>query len=184
MPTRQRLLLGLLLLLAPLAGYLAGRGEAEALPDLSAWDAPLEAAAREAGVDPHLLRGLVASESSGRADARSGAGALGLTQLMLPTAAEAARRLGLPPPDEAQLLGDPALNLRLGAGYLAQLLTRFERSEAFALAAYNAGPSRVLRWRLQAVDADPLTVIRREAFPATRAYVERVLALRARYAAR
>lgn len=182
MAGRHALLLLLLALLAPVAGYLVGREAGGALPDLSAVDDALVRAARAASLDPDLLRALVAAESSGRIDARSGAGALGLTQLLPSTAREQAERLGLPPPGEAQLLSDPALNLRLGAAYLAWLLERFDGEEAFALAAYNAGRTSVLRWRSRAVDADAPGVVRREGYAATVAYVDRVRALRARYA--
>ncbi len=171
----------LVALLAPVAGYLLGREQGAKAPDLAHLEAPLRAAAAEQAVERALLSAVVAAESGGRVGARSGAGALGLTQLMPATAAEQAGRLGLPPPTEEALLADPALNLRLGAAYLARLLERFDGEEAFALAAYNAGPTNVLRWRALAPDADALTVVRREGFPATIAYVERVRALRLAY---
>ena len=47
----------------------------------------------------------------------------------------------------AARLTQGALNVRLGASYLSRLLKRFDGKEPFALAAYNAGPSRVIRWR-------------------------------------
>jgi soluble lytic murein transglycosylase len=133
------------------------------------------------GVEADLLRALVAAESGGDVEAVSRAGALGLTQLMPATAREEGQRRGLPPFEERDLLGDPRLNLRLGAGYLARLLERFDGEAAFALAAYNAGPSNLLRWREKAPDAAPLAVVLREGFPATRAYVVKVLELREAY---
>lgn len=95
------------------------------------WAGAIESAAAEAGVDPTLLAALVWAESGFRADAGSGAGAMGLTQLMPGTA----RGLGVDP-------HDPVQNLRGGARYLAQQLDRFG-SPALALAAYNAGPGAV-----------------------------------------
>jgi soluble lytic murein transglycosylase len=107
---------------------------------------PIQVAAREAGLDPYILAGLVATESSGRPGAKSSAGALGLTQLRPDTAAEQARLMGLPEPSERQLLTDPALNLRLGAGYLARLVKRQGGSLPQALMAYNTGPTRFNKW--------------------------------------
>jgi soluble lytic murein transglycosylase-like protein len=93
----------------------------------------IEKAATDAGVDPHLLDALVATESSYDPTARSRAGALGLSQLMPDTA----RSLGVGNPF------DPAQNLQGGATYLAQLMKRFEGDPRLALAAYNAGPGAV-----------------------------------------
>ncbi|MFO0934720.1 MAG: lytic transglycosylase domain-containing protein [Planctomycetota bacterium] len=169
--------LGFLLARAlPTRAEVASWAEGRSLPDLSAIDAPLRAAATEAGVDADLLRGLVAAESSGDPKARSGAGAVGLTQLLPSTAAEQAVPLGL---DPARLdLEDPATNLRLGARYLRRLLAQFDGEEAFAIAAYNAGAEPVKRWRMRAPDAPAAEVIRREAYPETRNHVDRVLRYR------
>jgi soluble lytic murein transglycosylase-like protein len=111
---------------------------------------PIRAAADEAGIDAYLLAGLVATESSGRPRARSSVGALGLTQLRPDTAAEQARLMKLPAPSERELLENPALNLRLGAGYLARLIKRQGGSIPQALMAYNTGPTRFNRWLTEA----------------------------------
>ena len=87
--------------------------------------------AMEEGIDPELFVRLVRQESSFNPEARSPAGAIGLTQLMPGTAAD----LGVDPTD-------PVQNLRGGARYLRQQLDRFG-SVPLALAAYNAGPGRV-----------------------------------------
>lgn len=144
-------------------------------------DEALVAAAREARVDVHLLRGLAGAESSGDPTVRSGAGAVGLLQLVPVTAAEQAKALGLDP--EAVDLTDAATNARLGARYLRRLLDQFDGQEAFALAAYNAGPTNVLRWRMRALDADAAEVVRREGFAETRHHVARTLRYRDLYRA-
>lgn len=92
----------------------------------------IEKAASEAGIDAKLLEAVVAAESSFDPNARSRAGAMGLTQLMPDTA----RSLGVTNPF------DPEQNLRGGAMYLSQMLKRFGTPE-LALAAYNAGPGKV-----------------------------------------
>jgi soluble lytic murein transglycosylase len=168
-----------LVLLAALAlGAALGLWSA-APPDLSRWSAPIEAAAAEFGVDPALLSALVAAESGGRPDAVSRAGARGLLQLMPGTAREQAERLGMAG-DEAAWT-EPRANLRLGAAYLASLLRRFGGEEAFALAAYNAGPTPVLRWRERAPHLSALEVILEEGYEETRTHVLKVLAWRDAY---
>jgi soluble lytic murein transglycosylase-like protein len=102
----------------------------------SAFGAEIDAAAATNGIDPALLKGLVSQESGFDPNARSGAGALGLTQLMPGTAAS----LGVSNPL------DPAQSLQGGAKYLRQQLDRFGGDERLALAAYNAGPGAVARY--------------------------------------
>jgi soluble lytic murein transglycosylase len=152
------------------------------LPDLSAFDADIEAVAREFRLDADLLRGMVAAESSGRPEAVSRAGARGLLQLLPSTAREQARLLGLPEPTD-QDLDDPPLNLRLGAAYFARLLARFDGAEAFAVAAYNAGPAPVQRWRGSDRPGDPVEVVLREGYEETRRHLIRVLRFREQYRA-
>ncbi|MFC5374285.1 MULTISPECIES: lytic transglycosylase domain-containing protein [Brevundimonas] len=92
------------------------------------------AAAERHGLDPKLLHALVLTESAYRPDARSPAGAGGLTQLMPATALELGVRDRF----------DPVENLMGGADYLARQIVRFGDLR-LALAAYNAGPGRVAR---------------------------------------
>lgn len=98
--------------------------------------AMIEAAAKRYGVDPALLAGLVKAESNFNPNAKSGAGAQGLTQLMPATA----RGLGV-----TNSL-DPAQALDGGAKFLGGLLKQFKGNESLALAAYNAGPGAVQKF--------------------------------------
>jgi soluble lytic murein transglycosylase-like protein len=102
----------------------------------SAFDSEINAAASANGIDPALLKGLVSQESGFNPNARSGAGAVGLTQLMPGTAAA----LGVTNPL------DPAQSLQGGAKYLREQLDRFGGDEKLALAAYNAGPGAVQKY--------------------------------------
>ena len=104
--------------------------------DSSAFDAQINAAAASNGIDPALLKGLVSQESGFNPNARSGAGAVGLTQLMPGTASA----LGVTDPL------DPAQSLQGGAKYLREQLDRFGGDETLALAAYNAGPGAVQKY--------------------------------------
>lgn len=149
-------------------------------PDLSTWDAAIDVASRESGVDGSLLRALVAVESGGRPDARSAKGARGLLQVMPATARAEAERLGLGALDEDALY-QPEVNLRVGASYLARLLARYGGDEAFALAAYNAGPTALNRWRKRLPHLASLEVVLREGYPETRVHVTRVLRWRQAY---
>lgn len=132
------------------------------------WRAELERAAAEAGIDPWLLAGVARQESLFNPSARSPAGAVGITQLMPGTARMHARALGLgSSPD----LTDLAVNLRLGARELRLRIDEFGSLE-LALAAYNAGPNRVRRWRRDFADERVLT--EEIPIPETYGYVRRV----------
>ncbi|MEO9176868.1 MAG: NlpC/P60 family protein [Gaiellales bacterium] len=125
------------------------------------YDSLIEQAARDQGVDPALLKGLVQAESGFDNGSVSSVGAQGLTQLM---------------PDTARGLGvtnsfDPLQNLEGGARFLAGALKRFGGNEQLALAAYNAGPAAVERYG----GIPP--------FAETQAYVPRVLGYAAQYRA-
>jgi soluble lytic murein transglycosylase-like protein len=100
--------------------------------------------AREFGLDPAVLRGLVRQESVFEARARSKAGALGLTQLM-PATAKSLSRSVLRQRYRKAFLYDPRINAHLGAAYLRRLLDRFGGNATYALAAYNGGPTRMAR---------------------------------------
>ncbi|MBI1945074.1 MAG: transglycosylase SLT domain-containing protein [Deltaproteobacteria bacterium] len=109
-----------------------------------AYAAAIEPAADEAQVPRPLLFGLAREESAFDADVVSWAGAVGLCQLMPPTANDEARDLKLPAPTIAALT-EPTLNARLGAAHLSRRLKGL-RHPLLAIAAYNAGPGAVLQW--------------------------------------
>lgn len=97
----------------------------------------IDATARKHSVDGLLLAALVEAESSFLPNAVSPVGAVGLTQVMPSTAEWLGARGDLK---------DPGANLDVGARYLSRLLDRFDGDVELALAAYNAGPTNVLRY--------------------------------------
>ncbi|SRR5579875_964656 len=131
-------------------------------------------AARSAGIDPSWAFAIIRAESAWQTDAQSGANARGLMQLLPGTAALVARRVGLPY-DGGTSLYDPAINIALGAQYLAQLSQRFDGSPWLTSAAYNAGPGNVQRWVDARGNLDPERFIATIPFQETREYVTRVL---------
>ena len=137
-------------------------------------------AARQIGLDPAYVFGLIRQESRFIMDARSHVGASGLMQLMPATARWTARKIGLD--FKPEMINDRDVNLKLGTAYLKLVLDDFGGSAAMAAAAYNAGPSRPRRWR----DGPRMEVAAwAEGIPfnETRDYVKKVLSNATIYAA-
>lgn len=114
----------------------------------------IESNAAEYGVDPSWVYGVVRQESAFVVDARSQAGALGLMQLMPSTGRLTGRKLNIRIRNNRALL-DIENNLRLGVGYLKEVLGRNNGNQVLATASYNAGPNRVSSWMPErSMDAD------------------------------
>jgi soluble lytic murein transglycosylase len=137
--------------------------------------------AREIGLDPAYVYGLIRQESRFVMDARSSVGASGLMQVMPATARWTARKIGLASftPDQ---LGDRDTNITIGTGYLKLVLDDFAGSMPLAAAAYNAGPSRPRTWRNGPV-IEAAAWAENVPFNETRDYVKKVLANTTLYAA-
>ena len=138
-----------------------------------------EKEARRNGVDPSLLFAISRRESAFAADTRSRVGAVGLMQLMPGTARQVARSLKLKRP-RTQSLKRPSLNIRLGSRYIADMFKRYGGNAAMALAAYNAGPGAVDRWRPD-FETDADIWVDTIPFEETRKYVRIVLEYAAIY---
>lgn len=115
----------------------------------------VEDAAKRYGLPAQLLHSLARAESGYQQQAVSPKGAIGIMQLM---------------PDTAKLLGadpaDPRQNVDAGTRYLADLLRKYAADDyqvRKALAAYNAGPGAVDRYK----GVPP--------YRETMAYVERII---------
>ncbi|MNJ98402.1 Soluble lytic murein transglycosylase precursor [compost metagenome] len=96
-------------------------------------------------LDPILVKSLTRQESAFNLRAVSTSNALGLMQMIPPTAQEVARKLSL----KVELPEDmfrPEINIPMGTFYLSQVLTQFDGNVPMGLAAYNAGPYRLNIW--------------------------------------
>jgi Rod binding domain-containing protein len=102
---------------------------------LGQYQSMIDTAAQTHGVDSTLVKAVIASESAGRADARSSKHAKGLMQLIDSTAQE----MGV------KNVWNPEENIQGGVKYLKQMLTKFHGNVDLALASYNAGPAAVER---------------------------------------
>jgi len=128
------------------------RAPAPSAPQYVGYDGLILLTSMQHGVSPALVKAVIAAESLFDPDAVSAKGAQGLMQLM----PETASALGVADPFSADQ------NVRGGVRYLREMLDRYG-DMARALAAYNAGPTAVDRYR----GIPP--------YPETRAYVQRVM---------
>lgn len=161
----------------------AHRSEREGIP-LLASGYPIPPLSIADNPERALVLGLVRQESGFHHEAVSSAGARGLMQLMPATAAKLARAINLVFKRKnalaVALTQNPGLNLKLGSAYLADLLNQFNGSYILAIAAYNAGPSRVEKWVREygdprTRDVDAVDWIESIPFAETRNYVQRVM---------
>lgn len=107
-------------------------------PTNGPYDAVIARAAQKyPNVPEHLIRSMIHTESGGRAGAVSPKGAQGLMQLM----PETAKQYGVTDPH------DPEQNIMAGTAYINDLLNRYGGDLNLALAAYNAGPGNVSKYR-------------------------------------
>jgi soluble lytic murein transglycosylase len=120
-------------------------------------------------------------ESGFAAGVESWANAIGLMQLILPTARGMAKRLKLDAKINGKTLRDPATNIRLGAAYLAYLSEEFDGHPALAIAGYNAGEGAVRKWRAAKPEQGLDMFVESIPFSQTRGYAKRVLATFATY---
>jgi soluble lytic murein transglycosylase len=130
-------------------------------------------------VEHPLVLAMTRQESAFDRGAVSSAGALGLMQVMPATAKHIARALRLRF-DKRRLTTDRHYNVTIGRAYLDGLLGDFSGSYVLAIAAYNAGPSRVRQWIRdygdpRSKDVDVIDWIESIPIGETRNYVQRVL---------
>ena len=94
-------------------------------------------AADKHDVDPALIKAIIMAESRYNPMATSEKGAIGLMQIMPRTASAL----------NTEDMYDPVHNINVGVEYLKKLLNQFDGNQELALAAYNAGPSKVMEYQ-------------------------------------
>ncbi len=138
------------------------------------WRSNLEQLAKERDLDPFIVAGLIRQESEFDAGAISRSNARGLTQVMPATGSYLSRQMGLGRFTVA-MLHLPEVNLNLGTYYMRMMLNQLDQSWEYMLAAYNAGKSRVDRWRTWFEYREPAEFVESIPFEETRNYVQVVL---------
>ena len=130
-------------------------------------------------IEEAWLYGTVRQESRFIADARSGAGATGLMQLLPHTAHWMARRIGYKG-YSAKRVAEVETNVTLGSRYLQHMLERTGHP-VLASTAYNAGLNRARRWQPESA-LEGAVFVESIPFDETREYVKRVMANTVHYA--
>lgn len=124
-------------------------------------------------LDPFVIAALVAQESTFDPAIRSPADAYGLMQVVPGTGRRLARSLGIRY-NGPRTLTHAETNLRMGTLYFARLVQQFG-SVHLALAAYNAGENRVVRWVAERPGLERDEFIDDIPFPETQNYVKKIL---------
>jgi len=137
------------------------------------WDTIKTESAKN-GLDPFMVVSLIRQESEFNPSAISYANAYGLMQLEPSVGKSLARQEGLTNFQTYQLL-NPEINIRLGTKYLKQLIDHFGGVQEYALAAYNAGDSRVVDWQSAGPYHGIDEFVESIPFSQTRDYVQAIL---------
>jgi len=119
------------------------------------------------GLDPRLLKAVIAAESEFTRNARSPAGARGLMQLMPRTAEE----FGV----SRRVLDNPERNVAAGAAYLEHLFSRIFKKYKLKGVPYKNAPLWVVQRVIASYHAGPRFLYKDRWFRSTRAYVKKVL---------
>lgn len=126
-------------------------------------------------MDPITLISLARQESALDVQARSPVGARGIMQIMPRTAQYTAKKYRIPYRG-AHDLYQVGKNIEIGSTYLNSLLNKYNNNRVLALAAYNAGPHRVKKWREKSAQhLDVFAFIESIPFNETRGYVQNIL---------
>ena len=138
------------------------------------WWETIKAESAKNNLDPYLVASLIRQESEFNPSVVSYANAWGLMQLLPSVGKALAKEEGMSHFQTFQLL-DPETNIRLGTKYLRQMMDRFGGVQEYALAAYNAGDSRVVDWEAAGPYHGMDEFVESIPFTQTREYVEAIL---------
>ena len=130
--------------------------------------------AKKYGVDELLVYSVIREESRFQKDVVSPADAVGLMQLIPPTARIVASQIGLAG-FTPEMLTIPRINIEMGIFYLREVLDKFDGDVELALASYNAGPNRAADWKVDFYGLDKDEFVEEIPFRETRNYIRRIL---------
>jgi soluble lytic murein transglycosylase len=136
-------------------------------------------ASKESDVPPELVWAVMREESGFDPQVESWANAIGLMQLILPTARRVGKNLGIKV--NRRTLRRPSVNIALGSAYLAHLKGKFEGHPVLMVAGYNAGEGAVKKWLKERPGADLDMFVEEIPYSQTRGYTKRVIATMATY---
>ena len=134
----------------------------------------IKAESAKNNLDPYLVASLIRQESEFNPTVVSYANAYGLMQLLPSVGRQMAREEGMSRFQTFQLL-DPETNIKLGTRYLRQMLDHLGGVPEYALAAYNAGESRVTDWQSAGPYQGMDEFVESIPFTETREYVQAIL---------
>ncbi len=158
--------------------FLAAGGEAlpaeilQVIFPLTYWDSIKRNSAAH-DLDPYVTAALIAQESTFDASAHSPANAWGLMQIVPATGRRLAASVGIRR-FSTSMLTNADTNIRLGTLLFSKLVSQFGGTY-YALASYNAGENRVVRWKAERPGMDEDEFIDDIPFPETQNYVKRIL---------
>jgi soluble lytic murein transglycosylase-like protein len=136
-------------------------------PRTSGYDETIRRHADRYGLDPRLVKSVIAAESEFTARAKSPAGALGLMQVMPATSEE----MGV----SGKALYEPEANIRAGTLYMVHLFERAWRKYHLRGVAYKDAPGWLVQRIIAAYNAGPRFLAHRRLYAQTRDYVKKVL---------
>lgn len=126
-------------------------------------------------VEKSLMHAIARQESAFKPAIKSRAGARGLMQVM-PATAKYIRKKMKKPVYTTTALNKPYINLDIGQDYVAYLDEKLEGNLIHMVAAYNAGPGNVRKWKTRNIgNGDPIVFVERIPFKETRYYVQKVM---------
>jgi soluble lytic murein transglycosylase len=138
------------------------------------WSTDVRTASLEFGVQPELIYSIMRQESAFDPRARSFADAFGLLQILPEVAEPLSSEFKIPYSDMEDLY-TPAVNIRIGAAHLRELLDRHKGRFILAVASYNANENAIRSWMKNRYRGDSLEFIEEIPYEETRTYVRLVM---------
>jgi soluble lytic murein transglycosylase len=130
----------------------------------------IETQSQQRRLNPLLVTALIRQESRFEPTIRSGAGAVGLMQMLPSTGASVAKQIKL----KQYTLSNPDDNVKLGTWFLDQTHQAYNNNSLLALASYNAGSGNLAKWLQGKKATDPDEFVEAIPFDETKDYVKQV----------